>query len=91
MLVPRINSISSITRNTELTGREKFAIFKMIKGSNSIETQQELVDTSYKRLRSLGELLHHWNISWHAQAEKYAETQSTTAWCAKSMSFYVQD
>jgi hypothetical protein len=33
MLVPEINSSSSITKSTELTGREKFAIFEKIKGS----------------------------------------------------------
>ena len=37
MLVPKINSDSSITKNTELTGREKFAIFEKIKGSTRLK------------------------------------------------------
>jgi hypothetical protein len=49
------------------------------------------VDTTYKRIRSLGELLHRWNLSWQAQAGTYAETQATSAWCAKTMTFFVQD
>ena len=36
MLVPKINSDSSITKKTELTGRKKFAIFEKIKGSVNV-------------------------------------------------------
>jgi hypothetical protein len=90
------DTIMGITTNSE---GAISAVKKQLQGPRSealrtlshVETQQELVDASYQRLRSLGDLLHHWNISWQAQAGKYAETQSTTAWCAKSMSFYVQD
>jgi hypothetical protein len=33
MLVLKFNSSSNISKNTKMTGREKFAIFEKIKGS----------------------------------------------------------
>jgi hypothetical protein len=57
----------------------------------STSTKQKEVGAGLRQLSSLGELLQHWTTSWQAQAIKYTDSPSTTAWCAQTLPFDVRE
>jgi hypothetical protein len=64
---------------------------EVLRVHTAAESQLGRVQATHNQLRSLGEILQHWDASWKAQASSYSDTPASSAWYAKTLPFNVQD